>query len=164
MKDGKYKGLGEGPEYEATWALGSNIGLDDFEAISKVNFLCNEYGLDPISFGGTISCAVEMYQKKIIPTEDVEFPLNWGDGAALVELIKMTAYRKGFGDALAEGSYRLAEKYGHPEYSMTVKKQELPAYDPRGAAGHRLELRHLKPGRMPRAGLYDFSGSIGHSA
>ncbi|MEL7564876.1 MAG: aldehyde ferredoxin oxidoreductase family protein [Dehalobacterium sp.] len=135
IKDGKFKGLGEGPEYEATWALGSNLGLDNFEAISKVNFLCNEYGLDPISFGGTISCAVEMYQKKIIPEEDVEFPLNWGDGDALVELIKMTVHRKGFGDILAEGSYRLAEKYGHPEYSMSVKKQELPAYDPRGQQG-----------------------------
>jgi len=135
IKDGKFKGLGEGPEYEATWALGSNLRLDNFEAISKVNFLCNEYGLDPISFGGTISCAVEMYQKKIIPEEDVDFPLNWGDGDALVELIKMTVQRKGFGNILAEGSYRLAEKYDHPEYSMTVKKQELPAYDPRGQQG-----------------------------
>src|SRR5690606_10269012 len=44
-------------------------------------------------------------------------------------------YREGFGDELAEGSYRLAEKYGHPEFSMTVKKQELPAYDPRGLQG-----------------------------
>lgn len=135
IKDGKFKSWGEGPEYEATWALGSNLGLDNFEAISKVNFLCNEYGMDPISFGGTVSCALEMYQKKIIPPEDVEFPLNWGDGDALVELIKMTAYREGFGDVLAEGSYRLGEKYGHPEYSMSVKKQELPAYDPRGQQG-----------------------------
>lgn len=135
IKDGKFKGLGEGPEYEATWSLGSNLGLDNFEVISKVNFLCNEYGLDPISFGGTVSCAVEMYQKKIIPAEDVEFPLNWGDGDALVELVRKTAFREGFGDVLAEGSYRLGEKYGHPEYSMSVKKQELPAYDPRGQQG-----------------------------
>ncbi|MGI6066627.1 MAG: aldehyde ferredoxin oxidoreductase family protein [Bacillota bacterium] len=135
INDGKYKSFGEGPEYEATWALGSNLDYDNFEAISKVNFLCNEYGMDPISFGGTVSCAVEMYQKKIIPPEDVDFPLNWGDGDALVEMVKMTAHRKSFGDLLAEGSYRLAEKYGHPEYSMTVKKQELPAYDPRGQQG-----------------------------
>ena len=53
----------------------------------------------------------------------------------LVELVRKTAYREGFGDELAEGSYRLAEKYGHPEYSMSVKKQELPAYDPRGQQG-----------------------------
>lgn len=53
----------------------------------------------------------------------------------LVDLVSKTAYREGFGDELAEGSYRLAEKYGYPEYSMTVKKQELPAYDPRGQQG-----------------------------
>jgi aldehyde:ferredoxin oxidoreductase len=47
----------------------------------------------------------------------------------------MTAYREGFGNELAEGSYRLAESYGHPEFSMSVKKQELPAYDPRGQQG-----------------------------
>jgi aldehyde:ferredoxin oxidoreductase len=52
-----------------------------------------------------------------------------------VDLVSKTAYREGFGDELAEGSYRLAEKYGYPEYSMTVKKQELPAYDPRGQQG-----------------------------
>ena len=132
---GKFKSRGEGPEYEATWAFGADLFINDFEAVSKANYLCNELGMDPITLGSTISCAVEMYQKGLIPPEDVEVPLTWGDGALLVELVKKTAYREGFGDQLAEGSYRLAEKYGHPEYSMTVKKQELPAYDPRGQQG-----------------------------
>jgi aldehyde:ferredoxin oxidoreductase len=57
----------------------------------------------------------------------------------MVELTRMTAYREGFGDLLAEGSYRLASKYGHPEFSMSVKKQEIPAYDPRGIQGIGLE-------------------------
>jgi len=132
---GKFKSRGEGPEYEATWAFGADLYINDFEAVSKANYLCNELGLDPITMGGTLACAVEMYQKKLIPAEDVEVPLTWGDGDLLVEMVKKTAYREGFGDKLAEGSYRLAEKYGHPEYSMTVKKQELPAYDPRGQQG-----------------------------
>ena len=128
-----FKGLGEGPEYEATWGFGSNLDIDDFEAVSKANFLCNELGMDPITMAGTIACAVEMVEKGFIPREKAD--LNWGDTEMLVEMTRKTAYREGFGNELAEGSYRLAESYGHPEYSMTVKKQELPAYDPRGQQG-----------------------------
>ncbi|NLO21308.1 MAG: aldehyde ferredoxin oxidoreductase family protein [Syntrophomonadaceae bacterium] len=135
IKQGKYQGLGEGPEYEATWAMGANLDLDNFEAISKANFLCNELGLDPITMGGTLSCAVEMSVKGLIPREDTDMELQWSDPDLLVEMVKKTAYRDGFGNCLAEGSYRLAESYGHPEFSMTSKKQELPAYDPRGQQG-----------------------------
>jgi aldehyde:ferredoxin oxidoreductase len=74
-----------------------------------------------------------MMEKGIIPRTAA--PLRWGDGAVLVDMVTKTAYREGFGDELAEGSYRLAEKYGYPEYSMTAKKQEMPAYDPRGQQG-----------------------------
>jgi len=130
---GKYKGTGEGPEYEATWGYGSDLGVDDFEAISKANFLCNELGMDPITLSGTIACATEMLDKGYIPRDKSE--MTWGDADTMVELTRMTAYREGFGNELAEGSYRLAESYGHPEFSMTVKKQELPAYDPRGQQG-----------------------------
>lgn len=132
---GKYKGFGEGPEYEATWALGSNLGNDNFEAIAKVNFLCNEMGLDPISFGGTVACAMELYEKGYLDAETAGWDLTWGNADAVVDLAQKTALREGFGDKLAEGSYRLAESFGHPELSMTVKKQELPAYDPRALQG-----------------------------
>ncbi|NLV20602.1 MAG: aldehyde ferredoxin oxidoreductase family protein [Syntrophomonadaceae bacterium] len=130
---GPFKSAGEGPEYEATWTFGSNLDIDDFEAICKANFLCNELGMDPITLGGTIACAVELVEKGIIPRSTAD--LSWGDGVMLVELVTKTAYRQGFGEELAEGSYRLAEKYGYPEYSMTAKKQEMPAYDPRGQQG-----------------------------
>jgi aldehyde:ferredoxin oxidoreductase len=130
---GKYKGIGEGPEYEATWGFGSNLDIDDFEAICKANFLCNELGMDPITMAGTIACAVELADKGILPRDKAD--LQWGDTDMLIDLTRKTAYRESFGDELAEGSYRLAEHYGHPEYSMSVKKQELPAYDPRGQQG-----------------------------
>jgi aldehyde:ferredoxin oxidoreductase len=136
---GKYKSSGEGPEYEATWAFGANCGINDFEAIAKANFLCNELGLDPITLGATLACAMEMVEKGIISDNDLDMELEWGSGAALVEMVKKIACREGFGNEMAEGSYRLAEKYGHPEYSMSVKKQELPAYDPRGQQGIGLE-------------------------
>lgn len=135
IPSGKFKGLGEGPEYEATWAFGADLAIDDFEAISKANFICNELGLDPITMGATIAAAFEMADKGILPRIVDGIELAWGNGESLVKLVEKTAYREGIGDELAEGSFRFASKYGHPELSMTVKKQEMPAYDPRGQQG-----------------------------
>ncbi|HWT82983.1 MAG TPA: aldehyde ferredoxin oxidoreductase C-terminal domain-containing protein, partial [Candidatus Methylomirabilis sp.] len=136
VKNPKYKGAGEGPEYETAWALGPDCGIDDLEAITKANYLCNELGIDPISMGSTIACAMDLYETGVITLKDTGgIPLNFGNAEALVELVRKTGLREGFGDKLALGSYRLAESYGHPEYSMTAKKQEMPAYDPRAVQG-----------------------------
>lgn len=135
VDDPVYGGEGEGPEYETIAALGSSCGIDNLAAVAKANYVCNELGVDTISMGVTLSCAMEMYEKGILPESDVGRPLRFGDADAVIELIRQTAYRQGFGDALAEGSYRLAEKYGHPEFSITAKKLEFPGYDPRGSKG-----------------------------
>ena len=136
---GKYESSGGGPEYESTWALGADCDINDVNAILKANFLCNELGLDTISMGSTIACAMELFEKGLINRETSGTDLRFGNADAMVELVRMTAYREGFGDKLAEGSYRLAESYGHPELSMSVKKQEMPAYDPRAIQGIGLE-------------------------
>ena len=131
---------GEGPEYETGWAYGADCGVDDLIAITEANFLCNELGLDTISAGATIACAMELYEKGYIPKEDLQKgpELNFGSSEAVVYYTKAMGMREGFGDKLAEGSFRLASAYGHPELSMSVKKQELPAYDPRGVQGQAL--------------------------
>lgn len=139
IKEGKFKGMGEGPEYEAGWSMGADCGIGNLEAISKANFICNEYGFDPITFGSTVACAMEMFDKGILSTEEIGRELPFGDEDGLVELAKKTGLKEGFGEKLAEGSYRMAEKYGHPEFSMTVKKQEMPAYDGRAIQGMALE-------------------------
>ncbi|MDN5332557.1 MAG: aldehyde:ferredoxin oxidoreductase [Tepidanaerobacteraceae bacterium] len=139
VPEGKYKSFGEGPEYEAGWALGASCGVRDLAAICKANFICNELGLDPITMGATIACTMEMYEKGIISKEEIGMEAPFGNADAIVELTRMTGLREGFGDKLAEGSYRLASSYGHPELSMSVKKQEMPAYDARGIQGMGLE-------------------------
>jgi aldehyde:ferredoxin oxidoreductase len=139
VKDPKYKGVGEGPEYEAAWGYGPDCDVYNLDAVVKANFLCNELGLDAISMPTTIACAMELYEKGYLTDQDTGRPIRFGDAQAIVELTRMTAYREGFGDQLAEGSYRLAQKYGHPELSMSVKKQEMPAYDPRTLQGIGLE-------------------------
>ena len=135
IPDGPNKSAGEGPEYEAAWALGASCGIHDLAAVCKVNFLCNEYGLDPITLGATYACAMELFDKGFLKKEEIGGNLAFGDVEAIVEFAKKTAYKEGFGARLAEGSYRLAESVGHPELSMSVKKQEMPAYDGRGAQG-----------------------------
>jgi aldehyde:ferredoxin oxidoreductase len=135
VEEPKYAGEGEGPEYETLGALGSACGVDNLAAVTKANYLCNELGMDTISAGTTIACAMDMYENGLIPEGDIGQPLRFGDADAMIALVRKMAYREGFGDALAEGSYRLASRYGHPEYSMTSKKLELPGYDPRGAKG-----------------------------
>ncbi|KRU30635.1 aldehyde ferredoxin oxidoreductase [Clostridium sporogenes] len=128
-----------GPEYETLWSFGSDCDVYDLNAINVANMLCNEYGLDTISAGATIAAAMELYEKGYIKDEDIKedgLSLKWGDADAVVGWTKKMALREGFGDKMADGSYRLCESYGVPEFSMTVKKQELPAYDPRGIQGH----------------------------
>ncbi|HKK49899.1 MAG TPA: aldehyde ferredoxin oxidoreductase family protein [Alkalispirochaeta sp.] len=132
---------GEGPEYETGWAFGPMMGIDDLNAICDANFTCNDLGMDTISSGVTMACMMEMWEKGLIPKEDLANgpEPNFGSTEALAYYLGRTAYREGMGNLLANGSYRFAESYGHPEYSMTVKKQEIAAYDPRGVQGHGLQ-------------------------
>ena len=125
-----------GVEYEAAWALGSDTGIDDLEALTYANFLCNEDGFDPISFGATVAAAMELYEMGAITKKDTGgLELNFGSTEALVTLTELTAKGEGFGKEIGLGSKRLCEKYGHPDLSMTVKGQEFPAYDARGIQG-----------------------------
>jgi aldehyde:ferredoxin oxidoreductase len=135
IPDGPYQGEGEGPEYETVYALGSDCGVDDLAALTKANYECNELGLDTISMGATIACAMELYEKGFLRESDTGIPLRWGDGDALVRLTRMTARREGFGGLLAEGSLRLATRCGHPELAMVAKGLDFAGYDPRGEQG-----------------------------
>lgn len=130
-----FEGEGEGPEYETIYALGSNCGVDNLAALTKANYICNEQGMDTITMGSTIACAMEMFEKGILTEAEIGMPLPFGDARAVVELTRLTAERKGFGNRLAEGSLRLAQRYGHPELAITVKGQEFAGYDPRAEQG-----------------------------
>jgi aldehyde:ferredoxin oxidoreductase len=132
----EYWGNSGGLEYEAAWALGPDTGVDDLDALTYVNFICNEDGFDPISFGATMAAAIELYKIGAITTEQTGGrELSFGSAQALVWGAEMLISGEGFGKDLGLGSKRLCEKYGHPELSMTVKGQEFPAYDPRGIQG-----------------------------
>lgn len=129
-----------GPEYETLWAFGSDCGINDIVSIYKANYWCNEYGIDTISVGSTIAAAMELYEKGYIKDEDLEgTPLEFGNAQSIIDWTKKIGAAEGLGAKMAEGSFRLCESYGVPELSMSVKKLEIPAYDPRGIQGHGLQ-------------------------
>ncbi len=131
----QYWGASGGLEYEAAWALGAANGVGDLEALQYANLLCNEHGMDPISFGATVGAAMELYDLGILSKEQIGLDASFGSAEALCNLVEMTARGEGFGKELGMGSARLCAKYGRPELSMSVKNQEFPAYDSRGIQG-----------------------------
>jgi len=125
-----------GLEYEAAWALGAATGVKDLDALTYANFICNEQGIDPISFGATLAAAMEMYEDGVLTDKNTgNLKLKFGSAEALTTAVELTGKAEGFGKELGLGSKRLCDKYGRPELSMTVKGQEFPAYDPRAIQG-----------------------------
>jgi len=131
----QYWGANGGLEYEAAWALGAANGVNDLEALQYANLLCNEEGIDPISFGATIGAVMELYEMGVLTKEQVGIEAKFGSAQALAFLAEKTVKGEGFGKEIGQGSRRLTAKYGHPDLSMSVKGQEFPAYDGRAIQG-----------------------------
>ncbi len=131
----QYWGASGGLEYEAAWALGAANGVKDLDALQYANVLCNEHGMDPITFGATIGAVMELYGMGVLTKEQIGIDAQFGSAEALTHFAEITAKGEGFGKEIGQGSKRLCTKYGHPELSMSVKGQEFPAYDSRGIQG-----------------------------
>ena len=134
-KDGS-RILIEGPEFESIALLGTNCGVADWESLMEATRICDTYGMDTMNAGGCVSLAMECFEKGILTLEDTDgIELRFGNGAALVALLRLMAERKGIGDILAEGIRYASERFGAPELGMHSKGQALAAYDPRGCKG-----------------------------
>ena len=132
----QYHKASGGLEYESAYALGAACGVDDIDAATYAGFLCNEYGMDPISLGGSIAAAMELFDIGAITEKDTGgIKLEFGSAQALVTMSELTARSEGFGKDIAMGSRRLTAKYGHPDLSMSVKGQEFAGYDGRSMQG-----------------------------
>jgi len=136
VESGPYAGVeGAGPEYETLALLGSNLLIDNLEALCFANELCNRFGLDTMSTGGAIAFGMEAYEKGLIDREDTGgIELRWGSAEAMIEMVKMIAQKKGLGEVLGKGVKRASEELGKNsvEFAMHIKGLELPAHDPRG--------------------------------
>lgn len=123
-----------GPEYETTAGFTAFVLQKDIEPVIKANYLCNIYGLDTISTSHMIAFAMLCYEKGLITRRDTDgLEISWGSAEVIMELIDRIAYRKGFGDLLAEGVRKAAEKIGGdaPQLALHVKGLEMPYHDPR---------------------------------
>lgn len=131
----QYWGASGGLEYEAAWALGAANGVNDLEALQYANLLCNEEGIDPISFGATVGAVMELYEMGVLTQDQLGIDAKFGSAQALAFFAEQTVNGLGFGVEIGQGSKRLTAKYGHPDLSMSVKGQEFPAYDGRAIQG-----------------------------
>ena len=129
IKDPEYPLTAKGPEHETLALMGSNCGIGDLEDICRSNYLCNELGLDTITAGVMISCAMELYEEGHLPEKDLGYPLGFGS-RNMFRLLKQIASREGLGDIMAEGGVAFASNYGHPELFMGIKGMGIPAWHP----------------------------------
>jgi aldehyde:ferredoxin oxidoreductase len=126
----------DGPEYETVAMLGSMLLVDDLPGVAYAGHLCDALGLDTISAGASISFAYLLYDLGFLTAADTGgLPLKWGDITAAHSLLEMIARREAFGDVLAEGTKRMAARYGADDLAVHVNGLDLPAHDPRALSG-----------------------------
>ena len=134
LEDGK---VIEGPEYESIYALGSNCAIGSREAIIRLNWLCDEFGLDTISVGGVVGFVMEMFERGMLTANDLDgISPTWGNAEAAIALVEKMTSGEGCGSWLAQGVAAISER--HPEtksFAMHVKGLEMPAYHPNAAKG-----------------------------
>jgi aldehyde:ferredoxin oxidoreductase len=134
VKSGKYAGtVTEGPEYESAAMLGSNVGINDFSAVLRGNYLCDDLGMDTISSGSLVATVIEGYERGLLNLEDVDgIALSWGDDSSIMMLLEKIAKREGIGDVLAEGAIGVIDKFPQLEPLIShVKGMDQSAYDGR---------------------------------
>ncbi|TFG94406.1 aldehyde ferredoxin oxidoreductase [Candidatus Thorarchaeota archaeon] len=134
VRSGPYAFEGGAPEFETQSSMGSRCGNDNLESVLFGHHLANQYGMDTISLGGTISWAMEAWDEGLLTAEDTGgIDLSWGNAETIIKLTKMIALREGFGDVLADGSALAAKRIGRgtEKFVMTVKKQEIAGQEPR---------------------------------
>ena len=169
IKDPAYPLTAKGPEHETMALLGTNCGIYDIEDICRANYLCNELGMDTITTGCVISCAMEMFEEGYLPEKDLGFPLPFGS-LNTFQLLKQIACRQGIGDLMADGGVPLAAHYGHPELYMGIKGLGIPAWHPQAfdalglqyatnnvGAGHTKSTMPFYEGRKDPAGYVEWT-------
>jgi aldehyde:ferredoxin oxidoreductase len=132
LEDGQKR---KGPEYETIVGFGPNLLNDDLNSIVHLGEVCDRNGMDTISASNTIGLAYHLYEKGILPEDDIGFPLTWGDVVGAQRLLPLIAHREGIGNLLADGSQRFAAHYGVEEEAVQVNGLEVPYHDPRGVSG-----------------------------
>jgi aldehyde:ferredoxin oxidoreductase len=150
------KGVVKGPEYETLALMGSNLEISDIKKVSEWNYHADDLGMDTISLGAVLGFAMELGERGMLDTK-----LHFGDPSGVTELIQDIAHRRGLGQDLAEGTKRMAAKYGGTEFAPHVKGLELSAYDPRGSYAQGVEYATTNRGGCHVQGASLYLESVG---
>jgi aldehyde:ferredoxin oxidoreductase len=141
---GPFKGTQiDGPEYETIYAFGPLLDITDKQFIVDANALCDFYGIDTISTGVCVAFAIELFEKGLLNSSDLDgLELSWGNKEAVWKLIEKIAQREGIGDILSQGVKYAAQQFGHnsDHYAIHIKGLELPGYEPRSVKGYALSM------------------------
>jgi aldehyde:ferredoxin oxidoreductase len=124
----------EGPEYETLFALGSNCGVDDLDSIIEADRLCDEYGIDTISLGGSIGFLMECFQRGLLSVKDTEgIDFTFGNGETIVKCAHLVGRREGFGEFMCQGVKAMAKKIGQDtdKFACHVRGLEPPGHSAR---------------------------------
>ncbi len=157
-RDVEIEGAGrvKGPEYETLALLGSNLEIGDLKRVSEWNYLADDLGMDTISLGATLGFAMELGERGMLDTK-----LHFGDPEGVSELIQDIGHRRGLGWELAEGTRRMAAKFGGTGFAPHVKGLELSAYDPRGSYAQGVEYATTNRGGCHVQGASMYLESVG---
>ncbi|MCS5635807.1 MAG: aldehyde ferredoxin oxidoreductase family protein [Myxococcota bacterium] len=157
-RDVELEGVGrvKGPEYETLALLGTNLEIGNLKDVNEWNYLADDLGMDTISLGGSLSFAMELQERGMF-----EAGVSFGDATGISELIEDIGHRRGTGDVLADGSRRMAERFGGMDFAMHVKGLELSAYDPRGSFAQGVEYATTNRGGCHVQGASMYMESVG---
>lgn len=147
------------PEYETASAFGTMTMNNDYPSLIAANEICNRYGLDSISAGGSVAFAIECFENGLIGLEETGgIELRWGDHESMNAMLEKVGKREDFGDLLADGVKKASEKVGplSEPFAIHVGGQELPMHDPRFEPGLGVIYKiDATPGRHTQAGQYN---------
>lgn len=137
VKEGKHAGLSisTGTMNHPIAQFGARLAVPNLPFIWKCKELCHTLGMDTGSTAGVLAFAMECYQRGAITKADTGgVKLEWGNEDGVLEMLEMIAFRRGFGDVLADGAARAARKIGKDseKYALTIKGMEIIGSDPRG--------------------------------
>ena len=158
----QYWGASGGLEYEAAWALGAANGVNDLEALQYANLLCNEQGMDPISFGATVGAVMELYEMGVLTKEQLGIDAKFGSAQALAHFAEITAKGEGFGKEIGQGSQAPDRQVRPPRPVDERQGPGVPGLRRARHPGHGPGLRHQQPRRLPPARLHRGLRGAGH--
>jgi aldehyde:ferredoxin oxidoreductase len=162
VKEGEFSGASARPEYESIGLLGPSCGINRMDAVIAANEACDDLGMDTITAGNLVALVMELFEHGLVSAEDNDgLEVRFGDGQALLEMLKFITERRGLGAIIADGAKGIIK--ARPEwepYIMHAKGLTFPAYDPRGFHGMGLAYATSARGACHNVGGYTVSGEL----